>query len=66
MWKRGVIISALKSRIRKTTHKYGIEIPTSIEHGHRLDKENGNNFWIDANATKIHNVGVAFEVLPEG
>ena len=38
----------------------------SIDHGHRLDKENGNNFWRDANATEMHNVGVAFEVLLEG
>ena len=45
---------------------YRIEIPTSIEHGYRIDKENANNFWRDANATKMHNFGVAFEVLPEG
>ena len=44
MQKRYVIVSAIKSRIRKPTHNYGIEIPTSIEHGHRIDKENGNNF----------------------
>ena len=41
------------------------EIPTSIGNGHRLDKENDNNFWRDANTTKIQNYGVAFEVLPE-
>ena len=29
--KRQVILSALKKRIRKTTHKYGNEIPTSVE-----------------------------------
>ena len=51
---------------RKTTHKYGIEIPAIIEHGHIIDTENGNNFWRGTNATKMHNVGVAFEVLPEG
>ena len=65
MRKRDVIISALKSLIRKTTHKYRIEIPTSIEYGHRLDKENVNYFWRDVNATEIHNVGVEFEVLLE-
>ena len=64
--KRDVILSAIKWRIRKTTHKYGIEIPTSIKHGHRLVKENGNNLWRETNATKMHNVRVAFEVLPEG
>ena len=66
MRKRDVILSGIKSRIRKTTHKYGIEIPTIIDHGHRIDKENGKKFWIDANATAIQNIGVAFKVLPEG
>ena len=66
MRKRDVILSAIKSRIRKTTHKYGIEIPKSIKHGHRLDKENINKFWRDDNTTKINNAGVAFEVLTEG
>ena len=27
MQKRDVIVSAVKSQIRRTTHKYGIEIP---------------------------------------
>ena len=63
MQKRDIILSAIKSRICKSTHKYGIDIPTSIDHVHGLDKENGNNFWRDANATKMQHFGVAFEVL---
>ena len=46
--KRDVIIVAIKSRIRKTTHKYGIEIPTSVEHAYRIDTKNGDTFWRDA------------------
>ena len=46
--KRQVILSALKKRIRKTTHKYGIEISTSVEHAFELDRKNGNNIWRDA------------------
>ena len=61
--KRDVIISAIKSRIRKTTHKYGIEIPTSIEHAYKIDEQNGNRFWRDALEKEMHNVGIAFEVL---
>ena len=30
--KRYIILSTVKRRIRKTTHKYGIEILTSVEH----------------------------------
>ena len=35
--KRDIILSKIKARIRKTTHKYGVELPTSIEHANRLD-----------------------------
>jgi len=41
-------------------------VPTSIEHGKRLDKENGNIIWVDAFTEEMTNVSVAFEVLEEG
>ena len=37
--KRQVIQAALKKKIRKATHKYGIEIPTSVEHAFELDRK---------------------------
>ena len=43
--KRDRIIAAVKSRITKTTHKYGIEVPTSVAHAHELDRKNGNKLW---------------------
>lgn len=64
--KREVILSKIKARIRKTNRKYGIEIPTNVEHAMRLDRENGNTLWRDALAKEMTNVGVAFEILPEG
>jgi len=42
--KRDVIISVIKSRTRKTSHKYGIELPKSVEHAYELDSKNGNTF----------------------
>ena len=60
-----VIISAFKSRIPKTTHKYGIEVTKSVNHAYELDQTNGNTFWKAAIAKeRMHNVGIAFEVLP--
>ena len=56
--KRQVILAALKKRIRKTTHKYGIEISTSVEHAFELDRKNGNNLWKDALEMKMYNNGV--------
>lgn len=64
--KRDVILSAVKSRIRKTRLKYGIEIPTTIEEAFELDRRNGNSFWRDALKKEMYNVGVAFEILDEG
>ena len=40
--KRNFIIAAIKSRLKLATHKYGVEIPTSIEHAILLDAINGN------------------------
>ena len=64
--KTQVILSALKNRIRKTTHKYGIEIPTSVEHAFELDRKNGNNLWKDALEMEMYNIGVEFEILEDG
>ena len=64
--KRDVILSAVKGRIRKTTHKYGVELPRDVQHAMELDRKNGNSFWRDAMALEMKNVGVAFEVLDVG
>ncbi len=63
--KRDVILSAVKKRIRRTTHKYGVEMPRSIEHARALDRQNGNTLWMDALAKEMFHVGIAFEVLEE-
>ena len=53
---RQVILAALKKRIRKTMHKYGIEIPTSVEHAFELDRKNGNNLWKYALEMEMYNL----------
>ena len=63
--KRDAIISAINTRVRKVTHKYGIEVPTEVEHAKELDMQNGNTMWMDAMAKEMYNVVVAFEVLDE-
>jgi hypothetical protein len=61
--KRDIILSSVKARIRKTTHKYGIEIPTSLPHAYEIDAENSKTFWQDAIRKEITNIGIAFEIL---
>ena len=48
------------------THKYGVEIPSSIEHVICLDAINGNRLWKESLDKDIHNISVAFEILPTG
>lgn len=64
--KRKAILAAVKSRVRKTNRKYGIEIPTSVEGAFELDRKNGDSLWRDAMNKEMFNVGVAFEILEEG
>ncbi len=35
--KQVVIVSAVTTRVRKTSHKYGIELPTSVKHAIEID-----------------------------
>ena len=64
--KREVILTAVKNRVRRTTHKYGIKIPRDVEHAHEIDARNGNVLWRDALKKEMYNVPVAFEILDEG
>eukprot|EP00957_Ditylum_brightwellii_P009474 715086-Ditylum_brightwellii.AAC.1 len=59
--KRDVILTKVKAQVRKTTHKYSIEIPTSVAHAIALDKQNGNTLWQDALKMEMTNIGIAFE-----
>ena len=57
--KRDIIVAAVTTRVRKSSHKYGIEIPRDIEHAKELDRNNGSTFWMDALKLEMTNVGVA-------
>ena len=64
--RRNAILSAVKARFQKKTHKFGIEIPSSVEHARELDRTNGNNFWMEALEKEMFNNGIAFEILADG
>ena len=61
--KRDVVTSAVKSRLRKATHKCGVETPQDVAHAIELDGINGNDHWQKAIEKEMCNVGVAFEIL---
>ena len=60
------MISAVNLCVRKTTHKYGIEIPTSVEHAKEIDRRNKNRAWQDVIDLEMENVSVAFKILESG
>ena len=59
--KRDAIIAIANTRVHKTTHKYRIEIPTSVEHAKELDRNNKNTLWMDTLAKEMYDVGIAFD-----
>ena len=63
--KRNRIIPAVNSCVQKAAHKFGIEIPTSIEHCKWLNKDNGNALWMDSVIKEMTDVGVSFDILED-
>ena len=64
--KREAMISQVTSRTRKTSHKYGIEVPTSLKYAAKIGSRNKNTFWRDATAKQMSVIGVAFDALETG
>ena len=60
--KRDRIIAAINSRVRRTTHKYGVEVPLTIEQAIKLDTINNDRLWQDAIDREMPNVAIAFEI----
>ena len=59
------MIVAVNSRVRKSSHKYGIQIPTSVEDAKNIDRNNGTTLWKDAISKEMNNVGIVFNILQE-
>ena len=67
--KRDRIISLVKrrsARYLKRTHKWGLEVPGTVDEALAIDKKNKNTFWADAIAKEMKNVRVAFKILENG
>ena len=59
--KRQPIVAKVKSRYWRTTHKFGVELPHSVEEAYKLDEKNNNNYWCTAIEKEMSRVRVAFE-----
>jgi hypothetical protein len=60
--KRDRIIEAVKRRVVKKTHKFGMRVPNAVDEAHALDKVNGNALWTDAIAKEMKMVRAAFDI----
>ena len=56
--RRDRIIAGVNSRVKRTTHKYGIELLRSFDEALRFEKFNGNTFWRDAINKEMENIQV--------
>jgi hypothetical protein len=59
--KRDIIIAKVKSRYWSRTHKFGIELPKTVERALEIDRETGTDFWRKAIEKEMRNVMPAFE-----
>ena len=64
--KRDNIVSAVRARVKRVTHKYGVAIPRSIKEAFALDLKNGNTLWRDSLEKEMSNLRVAFDILDDG
>ena len=58
--KRDRIIAKVKTKYWKTTHKYGVRLPKSVEEALKLDAETGTTFWSDAVKKEMAKAKVAY------
>ena len=63
--KRDRIIAAVNKCYHKCTHKFGIQLPKSVEEAKQIDEENGDTHWQDAINKEMKAVRVAFNILGE-
>ena len=64
--KRDVILSSVKTRVRKANIKYGINVPRTQEEAILVDKENGNTFWQDAIDLEMNTIMPGFDFPDDG
>jgi hypothetical protein len=67
--KRDRIISLVKrrsARYLKRNHKFGIELPKTVEEALEIDRRTNTTFWGDAIKKEMQNVRIAFDILEDG
>ena len=61
--KRDQIIAKVKAKYWRATHKFGVQVPKSIDKALKIDHKAGTTFWKKSIEKEMANVRVAFNVL---
>ena len=61
--KRERIISKAKTKYWRTSHKYGVRLPKTVEEALKIDDETGTNFWETALNKEMKKAKVAYEAV---
>ena len=64
--KRDRIIKTVKTRYFRRTHKFGIELPKTVEEAFAIDERAGTDLWRLAIEKEMRNVQVALDVREDG
>ena len=59
--KRNRIVSKMQKKYWRTSHKFGIEVPTTLRRAYEIDEDTGTDFWQKATAKEMTKVRVAYE-----
>ncbi len=59
--RRDRMVSKVKAKYWRTSHKFGIRVPKSVDEAYQIDKETKTDYWTKAIAKEMKNVRVAFE-----
>ncbi|MFN9980146.1 MAG: hypothetical protein ACK53Y_09545, partial [bacterium] len=57
------IMCAIVNRYLKRTHKFGIQVPKSVDEALQIDRESGTTLWHEAIQKEMKNNAIAFEFL---
>ena len=63
--KRNRIINKAKTKYWRTTHKYGVRVPTSVEEALQIDRETGTDYWEKAINKEMKKAKVAYSEVNE-
>mmetsp|Transcript_6957 Transcript_6957/g.15347 ORF Transcript_6957/g.15347 Transcript_6957/m.15347 type:complete len:588 (-) Transcript_6957:1134-2897(-) len=58
--KRNRVIIKVKKKYWRTTHKFGVRLPKSVDEALKIDKDNNNHLWENAIKKEMAKAGVAY------